>query len=78
VGRRQVRILESAKNSIAEASWFIESMGLIATADKFYGSVYSFIERLANPNLSYKRCREPQRAILGFKCIEFKKIYNCL
>lgn len=73
MGSRQVRILESAKVSIAKAAWFIEAKGMVATADKFADSIYDFIERLSNQNISYKICREPNRALLGLKCIEFKK-----
>lgn len=73
MGRRQVSILESARTSIAEASWFIESKGLVATADKFSEAVYNFIERLSNPNISFKLCAEPERALHGFKCVQFRK-----
>lgn len=59
--------------SIAEASWFIKSKGLVVTADRFSDSVYDFIEKLSKKNISYKLCREPERTLLGFKCVQFKK-----
>ena len=73
MGRRKVVVLVSVRTSIAEASWYIESKGLIATADKFADAVYNFIERLSNPNISYKICSEPERALHGLRCIQFRK-----
>lgn len=73
MGRRQVNILESVRTSIAKASWFIESKGLISTADRFAEDAYDFIERLSNPNISFKLCLEPERALHGFKCVQFRK-----
>jgi hypothetical protein len=73
MGERSIKILESAMESIAEASWFIESKGLVATADRFSEAVYDFIEKLSKKDISFKLCREPERALLGFKCVQFKK-----
>lgn len=76
MGKRSIKILEPVMESIAEASWFIESKGLVATAENFSDSTYDFIEGLSNEKISYKLCREPERALLGFKCIQFKKYTN--
>lgn len=73
MGGRSIRVLESAMENIARAAWFIESKGLVATADRFSESIYDFIEKLSKKNISYKLCHEPERALLGFKCVQFKK-----
>lgn len=44
MGKRSVRVLESAAWGITEASWFIESQGLASTAERFSNAVYDFIE----------------------------------
>jgi hypothetical protein len=35
MGKRKVVVKQSVADSIAEIAWFIESKGLIATAEKF-------------------------------------------
>ncbi|MBS1934393.1 MAG: hypothetical protein JST96_10375 [Bacteroidetes bacterium] len=62
--------------NIAAISWFIESKGLIATADKFADAVYDFFLTLSDTRKSYTVCKEPERAALGYKCITFKKKYT--
>jgi hypothetical protein len=46
MGKRKVTIKQSVTNSIAQISWFIESKGLIATADKYTDDIYDFILNL--------------------------------
>ena len=78
MGRRKVIIKQSAADNIAAISWFIESKGLIATAEKFTDDAYNYIIKLADNRKSYSICREPGRAAIGYKCIPYKKeIYNC-
>lgn len=43
MGRRKVTVKETVADRIAEVAWFIESMGLTATAEKFADGVYDFI-----------------------------------
>jgi hypothetical protein len=57
-------------------AWFIESKGLIATADKFADDVYDYFIRIANKRRSYPVCRHPKWALLGYKCISYKKKYT--
>lgn len=47
--------------------------GLVTTADRFSDSAYDFIETLSRDNISFRQCSEPERALLGFKCVRFKK-----
>lgn len=73
---RKIIIKESVAESIAEISWYIESEGLPATAEKFADDVYDFIEKLADSRKRYRTCREPERILMGFKCITYKKKYT--
>ena len=76
MGRRKVIIKQIAADNIAAIAWFIESQGLIATADKFAEDVYDYFNRIADKQVSYSICREPHRAALGYKCIPYKKKYT--
>jgi hypothetical protein len=76
MGRRKVVIKQSVAESIGSIAWFIESKGLIATADKFADGVYDYFTKLADDRKSYPICREPARAQLGYKCITYKKKYT--
>jgi plasmid stabilization system protein ParE len=78
MGRRKIIVKQTAADSIAAIAWFIESTGLIATADKFTDDVYDYISRLADERKSYTICREPDRAALGYKCIPYKKRYTII
>lgn len=76
MGKRKVIVKQSVADSVAEIAWFIESKGLIATAEKFTDAVYDFFLTLANPAKGYASCREPKRALIGYKCIPYKKKYT--
>ena len=60
-------------DSIAEIAWYIESKGLVATAEKFADEIYDFFIKLADSRRSYPICRDPERAIIGYKCISYKR-----
>jgi hypothetical protein len=72
VGNREVIIKESVANSIAEVAWFIESKGLLDTAERFSDGVYDFFGKLADSRKTHAICREPGRAMVGYKCIPYK------
>ncbi len=77
MGKRKIVIRESAAKSIAHVSWFIESKGLVATAEKFSDNAYDFIEKLANPIVAtYPLCRDEMRKSLGLKYRIFRKKYT--
>jgi len=76
MGLRKVIVRESVAQSIAEIAWYIESEGLIAAAEKFNDEVYDFINNLGDSRKSYRICREPQRNLMGYKCISFRKKYT--
>jgi hypothetical protein len=69
VGQREVIIKESVSESIAEISWYIESKGLVATAEKYADDIYDFFTKLADSRRVHPICRDPERAIVGYKCI---------
>jgi hypothetical protein len=76
VGKREVTVKETVAASIAEVAWYIESKGMIATAEKFTDDVYDFLIKLSDSRRSHAICRDPERAILGYKCISYKKKYT--
>jgi len=76
VGKRKVVIKQSVADSIAEISWFIESKGMIATAEKFSDSVYDYFEVMSDDRRTFAICHDPIRAALGYKCVSFKKKYT--
>ncbi|TLV03661.1 hypothetical protein [Dyadobacter luticola] len=76
MGGRKIIVRQSVADSIAGIAWFIESKGLVKTAEKFSDSVYDFLEKLGQPLREYNVCRDPDRALLGYKCVVFKKKYT--
>jgi hypothetical protein len=76
MGQRKVTLKLSAAKNIAETSWYIESKGMVKTAEKFSDTVYDFIEALAEERKSYRACKDPKRALLGFKCVTYNKKYT--
>lgn len=76
MGRRKIIIKQSAADNIAAIAWFIESKGLIETANKFTDDAYDFFIKISDKLKSHPICREPERAALGYKCIPFKKKYT--
>ena len=76
MGRRKITVKETVAISIAEVAWYIESKGLIATAEKFADDVYDFFIKLSDSRKTHAICRDPERALLGYKCISYKKKYT--
>lgn len=76
MGFRKVVVRESAATSIAEISWYIESEGLLAAAEKFTDDAYDFITQLGDQRKNYRSCSEPERSLMGYKCISFRKKYT--
>lgn len=76
MGKRKIVIKQSVADSIAQVAWFIESKGMLATAEKFSDSVYDYFEQMADERRMFAICRDPIRAALGYKCISFKKKYT--
>lgn len=58
MGQRKVIVKESVADSIAEIAWFIESKGMVATAEKFADSVYDFFINLSDSRKRYAPCRD--------------------
>jgi hypothetical protein len=53
MGFRKVVIGESVAESIAGISWYLESEGLLATAEKFADDAYDFIAKLDDIHKGY-------------------------
>ena len=62
MGSRKVVVKQSAAEGIAAIAWYIESKGMVATAEKFADNVYDYFIKLADIRKSYPICREPGRA----------------
>ena len=73
MGNRKITVQEKAAEGIASIAWFIESKGMLATAEKFSDAVYDFIETMADTRKSYAVCREPSMAALGYKVFLLEK-----
>ena len=59
MGSRKIRVRPAAAENIASIALYIESKGMLATAEKFSDDVYDFILRLADTRKSYHKCKEP-------------------
>ncbi len=73
---RQITIKESVAESIAEIAWYIESKGLIDTAEKFTDEVYDYFIKISDSRRIHAICRDPGRALFGYRCIPYKKKYT--
>jgi hypothetical protein len=76
MGSRKVIVKQTAAESISAIAWYIESQGLIVTAERFVDAVYDYLLTLSDSRKSYALCREPKRAVSGYKCITYKKRYT--
>jgi hypothetical protein len=76
MGSRKITIKQSAADSVAEIAWFVQSKGMVKTAEKFSDDVYDFIFTLSKSIKSYPDCKEPIRLALGNKCIPYKKKFT--
>ncbi|MBK9382671.1 MAG: hypothetical protein IPN39_15275 [Chitinophagaceae bacterium] len=76
MGSRKIRIEPAAAENIAAIALYIESKGLLATAEKFADNVYDYIIKMADARKSYHLCKEPVRLALGYKCLPYKKKYT--
>ncbi len=76
MGSRKIRIEPAVAENIAAIALYIESKGMVATAEKFADAVYDFISACADTRKSYRVCKEPSRKALGYKCISYKKKYT--
>lgn len=77
MGGRKIIIRQSVAESIAKIAWFIESKGMVATAEKFSDAVYDFIDSIGDERVIHSLCRDPERNSLGMKCRPFRKKYTC-
>ena len=75
MGSRKIVVKESAAKNIAAISLHIESFGFIATAEKFSDEVYDYFLKMGDTVREYALCRDPGKAVLGYKCVPYKKKY---
>jgi len=76
MGRRKIVVKQTAADNIAAIAWFIESKGLLTTADKFTDDIYDYFIGMSDIRKSYSICRELGSAAMGYKCLTYKKKYT--
>ena len=76
MGKRKIIVKQSVANSIANIAFYIESKGMLLAAENFSDSIYDFFIKIADDNRTFSACRDIERAIMGYKCITFKKKYT--
>ncbi|HWB63677.1 MAG TPA: hypothetical protein VG603_09225 [Chitinophagales bacterium] len=76
MGKRKITVKKQAAESIAQIAWFIESKGLLATAENFSDEAYNFLESLADERRTFMLCRNEERNMLGLKCVNYKKKFT--
>ena len=76
MGKRKVSFLDTFIDNVASLSLYIESKGLPHTAIQYKNKIYDFIEQLDFDLVEYSKCRDPERALLGLKCVIFNKKYT--
>ncbi|TAN16312.1 MAG: hypothetical protein EPN37_08485 [Chitinophagaceae bacterium] len=76
MGVRKITVKQSVAETIATIALYIESKGMVATAEKFSDNVYDYFIKLADSKKSYPICHEPHRSAFGYKCIPYKKKYT--
>jgi hypothetical protein len=54
MGFRKIIVRQSAAESIAGISWYLESEGLLATVEKFSDDAYDFIAKLGDSHKGYR------------------------
>ena len=76
MGFREVVIRQSVIDDLADIAWFIESKGMPQTAKQFVDETYDFLGSLVKSDRSFATCREPDRKLIGYKCVVYKKKYT--
>ena len=76
MGQREVIIKESFADSKAEVAWYKESKGLVATAERFADDAYDYFAKLSDSRRTHAICRDLERALIGYKCIPYKRKYT--
>ncbi|MDQ6609139.1 MAG: hypothetical protein M3Y85_04900 [Bacteroidota bacterium] len=73
MGKRKIKILETAASAVAEVSFFIEGKGLPKTAKKFVDDAFEFFDTLADERLEHHRCTYQKWKDLNYRCVTYKK-----
>ena len=71
--KRKISIQDDAIKKIAATAFYIESELSEIAAKKFVDDALAFLEKIANPVVSYHPCTYKPWQELGYKCILFKK-----
>ena len=73
MGKRKVRILDTASTAVAEIAFFIEGKGLPQTAKKFVTEAFEFFAKLSDDRIKHHWCTYPLWKSLNYRCVTYKK-----
>lgn len=75
MGKRKIKILQTAATAVAEIAFFLEGQGLPSTAKKFVDEAFDFFETLANEKIEHRLCTNTRWRDLNYRCVSYKKKY---
>lgn len=76
MGIRKITVKKTVAENIAAIALYIESKGMPEAAERFADEVYDHFLIMADTRKSYPYCKEPLRAMMGYKCIPYKRKYT--
>lgn len=76
MGKREVSILESASDAVAEVAFFIESKGMLQTAKKFVDEAFEFFGKLSDDRIVHKLCSYKLWQDLNYRCVSYKNKFT--
>ena len=75
MAQRQVSILSKASEEVANIAYYVESQGMPTTAKKFVDECFQFFEKLSNPKIKHRPCKNIVWKIQEYRCANFRKKY---
>jgi hypothetical protein len=73
MGKREVTILDTASDAVADTAFFVEGKGLPHTAKKFVDEAFEFFARLSDDRIEHHPCTYPLWKSLNYRCVTYKK-----
>ena len=73
MGKREVTILDTASDAVADAAFFVEGKGLPQTAKKFVAEAFEFFAKLSDDRIKHHPCTYPLWKNLNYRCVTYKK-----
>ena len=73
MGKREVTILDTASDAVADAAFFVEGKGLSQTAKKFVAETFEFFAKLSDDRIEHHTCTYPLWKSMNYRCVTYKK-----